>query len=460
MTYPSYEEYRKPEIDSIDNIPSHWKEKKFRFIFTLGRGLGITKADLVDEGIPCINYGEIHSKYGFEVVPENQNLKFVVEKYLEDSSASLLNNGDFVFADTSEDLEGSGNFTYLNSEIPTFAGYHTVIARPTGGDLSRFLAYFIDSSIYRSQIRKSVSGVKVFSVTQAILKDSYVWLPPIREQEKIAAFLDYKTQKIDQLIEKKKALIETLEEKRIAVISQAVTKGLDENVKLKPSGFDWLGDVPDHWLVTKLKYFATIHGGYAFSSDSFQADGIQLLRIGNVYQNRLALKRQPSFLDESFVETHKGFVINRGDIIMSLTGTLGKTDYGYAVQVDKDGPFMLNQRVARITAIEHTIAQEYLIYAIRSESYLKQLYSLPSGTKQANLSNDNVTNIPISVPSTIEEQIAISTYISDQLAKIDKMSKANHLTIKKLEEFRSAIITLAVTGEIDVRAIEILKERA
>ncbi len=326
MQYKQYSEYSKPLIESIHKVPTHWEQTKFRFLFSLGRGLGITKSDLVDKGIPCINYGEIHSKYGFEVVPEKHDLKCVVEDYLEQSPSSLLNFGDFVFADTSEDIEGSGNFSYLNSETPTFSGYHTVIARPTGEESSRFLAYFLDSDIYRSQIRKSVSGVKVFSITQSILKDSYVWLPPIEEQQKITAFLDYKTQQIDQLIEKKKALIEKLEEKRIAVITQTVTKGLDKNAKLKPSGVDWLGDVPEHWEVSKLKFFTNKIIDGAHFTPTYVGEGVPFLRVTDIVKssgeeiNKNNIKYIPEHEHKNLIKRCNP---EKGDILYSKNGTIG-----------------------------------------------------------------------------------------------------------------------------------------
>ncbi|RZL40695.1 MAG: restriction endonuclease subunit S, partial [Pedobacter sp.] len=118
-------------VEWIGEIPEHWEIKRFRNTFKLGKGLTITKENLTDEGILCVNYGEIHSKFGFEVNPEIHKLKCVHPDYLINNSSSLINEGDFVFADTSEDLQGSGNFTYLNSKEQVFAGYHTVIARPS-----------------------------------------------------------------------------------------------------------------------------------------------------------------------------------------------------------------------------------------------------------------------------------------------------------------------------------------
>lgn len=148
-------------VEWIGQVPEHWDIKRFRNLFDFGKGLSITKENLQDEGIPCVNYGEVHSRYGFEVIPERDALKCVDSKYLVFNN-SMLNKGDFVFADTSEDIEGSGNFTYLNSSTRIFAGYHTVITRLKITAIHRYIAYYFDSLSFRNQIRNKVKGVKVF----------------------------------------------------------------------------------------------------------------------------------------------------------------------------------------------------------------------------------------------------------------------------------------------------------
>lgn len=211
-------------VQWLGDIPSHWEIIKNKFILNFSKGLSTTKENLVDDGIPCVNYGEIHSKYGFEVIPEKHYLKCVPETYLENAQNALLKNGDFVFADTSEDIKGSGNFTYLNSDTPTFAGYHTIIARLKSNDVcSRFLAYVFSSEMHRNQVRAIVKGVKVFSITQAFLKNTYVYFPPIDEQTAIAEFLDFETAKIDALCDKIREMSERLTEYRTTLISDAVT---------------------------------------------------------------------------------------------------------------------------------------------------------------------------------------------------------------------------------------------
>lgn len=252
--YQPYPEYKDSGVEWLGDIPSHWLTSKMRYMFTFGKGLTITKENLRDEGIPCINYGEVHSKYGFEVDPVKHPLRCVEEDYLKTSSSSVLNVGDFVFADTSEDIDGSGNFTQLTSDVVTFAGYHTIIVRPIDKDSHRFFAYLFDSKEFRTAIRHAVKGVKVFSITQAILRGANIWLPSQDERQGIAAFLDYETARIDRLIAQQQRLIELLKEKRQAVISHAVTKGLNPNAPMKDSGVEWLGQVPEHWAIAKLGY--------------------------------------------------------------------------------------------------------------------------------------------------------------------------------------------------------------
>ncbi|MEA2091083.1 MAG: restriction endonuclease subunit S [Campylobacterota bacterium] len=210
-------------VEWIGEIPEHWETKRFRYLFSFSKGLNITKENLQEEGIPCVNYGEIHSKYGFEVSPDKNSLKCVKEDYLKNSQKSILKHGDFVFADTSEDIEGSGNFTYLNSDKITFAGYHTVIARVKQKINPRFFAYLFDSDNFRNQVRRRVKGVKVYSITNGILKEILLWIPPMRDQDEIVEELDKRTEKIDKIISFQEDEIFKLKEYKNTLIDSCVT---------------------------------------------------------------------------------------------------------------------------------------------------------------------------------------------------------------------------------------------
>jgi len=210
-------------VEWIGDIPAGWEVKPFTQLFAFGRGLSITKADFEDMGIPCVSYGSIHSRYGFALDTTIYSLPCVNEQYLRSSPDSLLNYGDFVFADTSEDIEGAGNFTYLNSDEPVFAGYHTIIAKNKNEQNCRYLAYLFESTPFRAQIRSKVFGIKVFSITQKILKSTKVILPHPQEQDSIVAYLDKKTTTIDTLVSDITTQIEKLKEYRQSMISEAVT---------------------------------------------------------------------------------------------------------------------------------------------------------------------------------------------------------------------------------------------
>lgn len=214
-------------IEWLGEIPKHWEVKKLKLIFNSSKGLTITKENLESEGIPCVNYGEIHSKFGFEVDIDKHQLKYVNPTYLESDYKSLIQNGDFVFADTSEDISGAGNFTYLKSNHEIFAGYHTIILRALENIESRYFAYQFDSIPYRTQIRQSVKGIKVFSITQGILKNTSLWIPPLVEQRLIIEFLDIETEKILSLKNSARKEIELLKEYKTALISEVVTGKVD-----------------------------------------------------------------------------------------------------------------------------------------------------------------------------------------------------------------------------------------
>ena len=210
-------------IDILPLINDGWKVERVKNLFSMTKGLSITKENLEDEGIPVISYGEIHSKYGFNFNPEIDYVKNVNTSYLENSKSALLEKGDFIFADTSEDINGSGNFTCFTGSIKTFAGYHTIILKAKVKFNYQYLAYLFDSSIFRSQIQKSVQGIKVFSITQRILKNQWVWLPPIEIQDEIVKYLDGKRIVIVKLISEKLTELNELDTYKKSLIFEYVT---------------------------------------------------------------------------------------------------------------------------------------------------------------------------------------------------------------------------------------------
>jgi len=206
---------------------STWGLKRIRELFSFRKGLSITKANLEETGIPVINYGQIHSKKNNMVGINDDILKFVNPSYLESNTSCLAAKGDFIFADTSEDKAGCGNCAYVDIDGCLFAGYHSIVAHPLGGTDNKYFAYLFRSPAWRYQIRKRVNGVKVYSITQQILKDAFVLLPPEDEQHEIVTYLDSLCQKINALIKKTEEKIDQLHDLKAAIISKIVTGKID-----------------------------------------------------------------------------------------------------------------------------------------------------------------------------------------------------------------------------------------
>ncbi len=210
-------------IEWLGEIPETWEVQRLKSYFNFKKGLPITKENLKDSGISVISYGQIHSKNNNGVSICNELIRFVDKSYLKSNSESLVKKGDFIFADTSEDLEGCGNCAYVNSDEIIFAGYHTIIFSSKYQNENKYLAYLFLTDAWRTQIRCNCSGVKLFSITKKILSKVSIILPPISEQESIAKFLDKKCAQIDSLISEKQSLIKDLAEYKKSLIFEAVT---------------------------------------------------------------------------------------------------------------------------------------------------------------------------------------------------------------------------------------------
>ena len=441
MKWRSYPKNKDSGVEWLGEIPEYWEEKRFTFLFSFSRGLSITKQDLLDEGIPCVNYGEIHSKYGFEVNPNKHALKCVNDEYLSSSDKSLLGRGDFVFADTSEDIEGSGNFTCLNSDTPIFAGYHTIIARQKKDYNYRFLSYFFDSLEFRNQIRSEVAGIKVFSVTQSILKNSKVLLPAPIEQTTIANFLDRETARIDTLIEKKERQIEILKEKRVALISHAVTKGLDPHVKMKDSGVEWLGKIPEHWDVFRAKIL--------FKEVKARTEtGLEeLLTVSHITG---VTKRSEKNVNMFMAESLEGYKkCQKNDLVINTMwawmGALGITPY--------EGIVSPSYNVYRFRT--KNIVSQYFDYLFRISRFISEIICHSQGvwSSRLRLYPEYFFNILLPIPP-LDEQRKIINLIHNKTGHFDKLESKINSSISLLHEYRTALISAAVTGKIDVRGVK------
>lgn len=209
-------------VEWIEKIPEGWNAVPLKTLFDFGKGLPITKENLVEEGIPVISYGQIHAKWNSGVTIHEELKRFVNKEYLETNPSCLVKKGDFIIADTSEDREGCGNAAYVDTDDTIFAGYHTVILISKKPNVdNKYLAYLFLTDAWRSQLRKRVSGIKVFSVSRKFLSETSVLIPD--NASKMVELLDEKCSHIDKLIFIKQQKIERLNQYKKSIIYEYVT---------------------------------------------------------------------------------------------------------------------------------------------------------------------------------------------------------------------------------------------
>ena len=269
--------------------------------------------------------------------------------------------------------------------------------------------------------------------------------PPPSEQRTIAAFLDRETAKLDALIAKKQRLIELLHEKRAALISHAVTKGLDPSVPMRDSGVAWLGEIPAHWGVTLLKYITheVTVGIVVTPAKYYVDDGIPCLRSLNVREGQLRDTDLVYVSEESNRLLSKS-VIHKGDLVAVRTGQPGTT----AVVDDVfDGANCIDLIIIRQSP---KFVSQFMMYLANSDFAKKQFASGAAGAIQQHFNIETAKNLIVLVPP-YKEQDQITGYLDSQTTKINELVAKNHQLIDVLQEYRTALISAAVTGKIDVR---------
>ena len=442
---------KESSIDWIGQIPEEWEIVKFKYLFNTSKGLSITKEYLVDEGIPVINYGQIHSSLTKQVQSCDDRLPFVANYYLSKKGVKL-NQGDFVFADTSEDLEGAGNFsTRLDSTGQLLAGYHTIIARLNDYDEHdfRYFMHLFDSLAIRKQIQNKVSGVKVYSVTQGILNSIFVIIPPKNEQQKIADFLDKKTAQLDKVKALLEEQIQKLKDYRASLIYETVTKGLDKTVPMKDSGIDWIGQVPEGWGVSKLKFILEkgINSikvgpfGSSLSGDAIRSSGKWVYNQRNVLDNNFT--ETDFYISEAKCKELKNFSVSSGDILLTTRGTIGRV----AIVPKKYCEGIIHPCLMKFKVDSKIVLPELIKYLFNDIPLVReQLNFLSNSTTIDVIYSYNLKNIIIPI-IPIEEQYSTLEVLDRQTSDVDSLIKIKQKHIENINKQRQTLIYDYVTGK-------------
>lgn len=438
-------------IEWIGEIPEDWSVTKLKYEFDFGKGLPITKDNLIEIGLPVVSYGQIHSKLNNGTSINPVLLRYVKPYYQFTNPQSRVKKGDFIFADTSEDLEGCGNAVLKCDDSDLFAGYHSIIMHSHKPEYAKYFSYLFLTDEWRNQLRSRVYGVKVLSVTQTIFKFTSIILPPPETQKRIADFLDEKCAKIDGLKNDIQKQIETLEQYKKSVITEAVTKGINPNAKMKESGIEWIGEIPDHWEIKPLGHILNerIEKNYPVKTDVILSLSIDI-GITLYSEKTTNLDRYKDDIT-GYKLAHEGdLVLNSMNVISGAEGIstyFGCVSPVYYVLYDNDYE-------------NHYIARFYDYY-FKTLTLRKYLFSIGKGilaidrgdgrvnTCRLKVSNYDLKHLHFPMPQKNEIDTIVN-YLDKKCSSIESIISTKKQQLEKLEEYKKSLIFEYVTGKKEI----------
>ena len=454
--YPGYPEYKPTGCDWFPEIPSHWEIDRAKWSVTSCQN-GVWGAEPDgDDDLVCIRVADF-DRQSLRVSTEKLTMRSIAEK---DRRNRLLEKGDLLL-----EKSGGGEHQLVGAVVefnqPFPAVSSNFIARMVSSDEMnpRFLVY-LHSHLYSGRVNfrsiKQTTGIQNLD-SQAYL-DEPITYPPLAEQHAIARFLDSKTAQIDALIAKKKSLLDKLAEKRTALISHAVTKGLDRSVPMKDSGLAWLGEIPAHWKrMLMIRVIFKFEQGWSPSCDEREAslDEWGVLKSGcvnyGVFQEHEHKTLPPS------IDPIPSLEVKAGDILMCRASG-SKHLIGSVAAVRKcRSKLIFSDKTYRIALQPDIIDPEFFVLLMKSKYLRDQIELSISGADGLanNIPQSSVKGYQIVLPPSIGEQKTISTLLNKKIESIEAQEVKILEVIGRLQEYRAALITNTVTGKIDVRGFRI-----
>ena len=325
---------------------------------------------------------------------------------------------------------------YLNKVLlPTFKGHCSSEIFPikVKPDLDRkFFYYWISWYPVVKEIDKTCTGTRMPRANVNKVLEFEIPLPPLPEQKRIVAILDEAFAGIE------KAMANT--ERNLANAKELFDSYLESVISEKGAG----------WEEKKIKSVCNLLNGFAFKSkDAVESSDVQLIRMGNLYKNNLDLNRRSSFYPDIFAQRYKRYVLSRGDLIISLTGTMDKQDYGYTVEIPyTNRKLLLNQRIAKFDNInEDIVNRRYFLHFLRSKPFLNKLYSSARGVRQANLSSISIKELRIAYPS-ISEQRRLADNFDMLQSETQRLQSIYQQKLTALAELKQSLLQKAFFGEL------------
>ncbi|AYY52246.1 restriction endonuclease subunit S [Acinetobacter baumannii] len=438
--YQKYTEYKESGVEWLGEIPRHWDSKPLKYLCTYNVEV-LPETTAKDAEIQYIDIGSVSAVNGIS------KIETMIFKDAPSRARRIVRDGDVIVSTVRTYLEAIAPINNPPENLIVSTGF--AVIRPNQYLYKSFASYCLRAKGFIKEVVARSVGVSYPAINSSDLVNIAIPSIEYAEQVKIANFLDHETTKIDHLIEKQQQLIELLKEKRQAVISHAVTKGLDPNVPMKDSGVAWLGEVPEHWGIWKFAHIAPIITcGVASTPTYVEEDvGMPFLSAQNIKNNKLSLHKFnyiPHSLHEQLTKYRKPEL---GDILVTRVGA----GIGEACIVDIDLEFSIYVSLTHIRVNSNIANNKFVMYFFGTD-YCKFLNyeGTVTGGGVGNLNVNNVVKYKIALPS-LQEQQKIVEYIDHYVTKQDELILKAESAISLMQERRTALISAAVTGKIDVR---------
>ena len=360
----------------------------------------------------------------------------------------VVRTGDTIMSTVRTYLKATWFAREVQDDLICSTGF--AVFTPRNEVCPKFVSYLAQSNAFTDRVTAASVGTAYPAIAESRLGSFHVPLPPLPEQYAIVRYLNHADRRIRRYVSAKRKLIGLLEEEKQAVINRAVTRGLDPDVRLKPSGVEWLGDVPEHWEVLQLGRVIDLVTGFPFKSEGFSfAEGdIRLLRGVNVSPGRLRwmdVVRWPN----SDCSTFDDYRMEIGDIVLGMDRPFIEGGVRVASLSENDVPALLLQRVARIRPRQE-LSSAFTLLLLTGKSSVDYLTPLFTGISVPHVSPEQIKSYRIALPS-IREQNEIVDHVMSVSSSIQLMTERARRQIELLQEYRTRLIADVVTGKLDVR---------
>ncbi|KTD65379.1 restriction endonuclease subunit S [Legionella spiritensis] len=436
-----YQRLKDTNINWLGKIPENWQLKPLKYIATYNDD-SLSEDTRPDKIINYVDISSVNLSYGIEKI----------ESYEFDQAPSrarrIVKDGDTILSTVRTYLKAISLIKEPIESLIVSTGF--IVIRPSRTVIAAFLNYFIQGEGFIGEIVSKSVGVSYPAIGPSGVMKIEIAIPALKEQKEISLFLDKKTSEIDALIAKKEKLIKLLEEKRTALITQAVTKGLDPNVPMKDSGVEWMGDIPEHWQIIPFKHVIYFQEGPGIMAVDFVDQGVPLLRIRNLTSNKVQLEGCNYLNPEKVEKVWKQFKLDIGDLLISTSATTGLVS---SVGYEAVGSIPYTG-IIRLKPKNKSISNEYIKLIVSSSLFFTQIDLLKTGSTIQHFGPLHLNQMFICLPPS-NEQGEIVIFLNSRTKKIDEIKSKILEAIERLKEYRSALITNAVTGKIKVSNINV-----